>query len=158
MQSTTQSIEGYRGTACVGKACFSPQDIASQPGGWRSFLPTTGPRKGECRSGCQQFVPLGLAKCPTGNSSHLEPCRMPTPINQRCSHSKGEEQMLLELLGAQTNGTFLEIGGNDGFSTTNTWRLEVCHGWRGILVEGHPQLFQRMRAKRPRAQSWHGRL
>ena len=61
--------------------------------------------------------------------------------------------MLLELLGSQTNGTFLEIGGNDGSSTTNTWRLENCHGWRGILVEGHPQLFQTMRAKRPRVLS-----
>ena len=53
------------------------------------------------------------------------------------------------LLGGMRNGTFLELGGNDGFHTTNTRHLEHCLGWRGILIEGQPQNFKKLRANRP---------
>ena len=37
-----------------------------------------------------------------------------------CSHSKGEEQLVMELLGHMRNGTFVEIGGNDRQACTIT--------------------------------------
>ena len=56
---------------------------------------------------------------------------------------------MLDLLRNMRNGTFLEIGGNDGWKTTNTYHLEQCLGWQGIMIEGHPQNFQRMLRARP---------
>lgn len=46
--------------------------------------------------------------------------------------------------------TFLEIGALDGFSQSNTWVFERCLGWRGVLVEGEPSSFERLRENRPR--------
>ena len=39
------------------------------------------------------------------------------------------------------NGVFIEVGGNDGFTQSNTYYLEKFKGWQGILVEGIPQLY-----------------
>jgi FkbM family methyltransferase len=33
------------------------------------------------------------------------------------------------------NGFFIEVGGADGFTQSNTWHLEKFKGWKGILVE-----------------------
>ena len=41
-------------------------------------------------------------------------------------------------------GFFLEIGGNDGISQSNTKHLELYKGWHGILVEPNPENFRRM--------------
>lgn len=49
------------------------------------------------------------------------------------------------------NGFFIEAGANDGFNQSNTYYLERFLGWRGILVEAIPELFQRCRTERPRA-------
>ena len=57
----------------------------------------------------------------------------------------------MELLGHMRNGTFVEIGGNDGLSTTNTYHLERCLGWQGLLIEGHPVNFHKMARARPGA-------
>lgn len=48
-------------------------------------------------------------------------------------------------------GIFLEIGANNGYSQSNTYRLERELGWRGILVEPIPQLARRCRWVRPRS-------
>jgi hypothetical protein len=42
------------------------------------------------------------------------------------------------------NGFFLEVGGNDGFSKSNTKRLELFLGWSGILVEPYLPNFRRI--------------
>lgn len=39
------------------------------------------------------------------------------------------------------NGYFVELGANDGFTQSNTLRLEICSGWRGILIEPTPHLY-----------------
>jgi FkbM family methyltransferase len=52
-------------------------------------------------------------------------------------------------------GTFLEIGGVDGLIESNTWVLERCFGWRGVLIEGHPLFFERLRANRPASLNVH---
>jgi FkbM family methyltransferase len=33
------------------------------------------------------------------------------------------------------NGFYIEVGGADGFTQSNTWHLEKYKGWKGILVE-----------------------
>jgi len=40
-------------------------------------------------------------------------------------------------------GVFLEVGANDGYSQSNTYYLERWLGWRGILIEPHPDAFRR---------------
>lgn len=49
-------------------------------------------------------------------------------------------------------GWFLEAGANDGYTQSNTYYFEKARGWRGLLVEPIPELAQRCRRERPRAQ------
>jgi FkbM family methyltransferase len=46
------------------------------------------------------------------------------------------------------DGTFLEVGGNDGYSQSNTYYLERHKGWSGILIEPLPSLADRCRKLR----------
>jgi FkbM family methyltransferase len=48
-------------------------------------------------------------------------------------------------------GVFLEAGANDGLQQSNTYYLERKKGWRGILVEPIPRLFQQCQNNRPNA-------
>ncbi|HVU25132.1 MAG TPA: FkbM family methyltransferase, partial [Opitutus sp.] len=48
-------------------------------------------------------------------------------------------------------GFFVEAGANDGLEQSNTYYLERFRGWRGLLVEGMPELAARCRKNRPRA-------
>lgn len=48
-------------------------------------------------------------------------------------------------------GFFVEAGANDGYNQSNTYYLERWRGWRGVLVEGIPELAACCRTNRPRA-------
>jgi len=48
-------------------------------------------------------------------------------------------------------GFFIEAGGFDGFTQSNTDYLERFRGWRGILVEPMPELAALARRNRPEA-------
>lgn len=48
-------------------------------------------------------------------------------------------------------GFFIECGANDGYTQSNTYYLEKHRGWRGILIEGIPELYERCRAERTHA-------
>jgi len=50
-----------------------------------------------------------------------------------------------------SNGFFIEAGANDGFKQSNTYYLERFQGWRGILVEAIPELYQKCVRKRPKS-------
>ena len=39
-------------------------------------------------------------------------------------------------------GVFLEVGANDGFKQSNTYYLEKILKWKGILIEGIPELYK----------------
>lgn len=39
---------------------------------------------------------------------------------------------------------YVEIGANDGVSQSNTLLLELCYGWRGLLIEPIPSTFRRL--------------
>ncbi len=52
------------------------------------------------------------------------------------------DRKILPYLGSDP-GLFLEIGANDGYSQSNTYYLERRLGWKGILIEPVPGLYQR---------------
>jgi FkbM family methyltransferase len=60
------------------------------------------------------------------------------------------DRKLNELLD-QDDGFFVEAGGNDGFTQSNTYWLERFRGWRGILVEPMQELYEACRDERPDA-------
>ncbi|WP_160326689.1 FkbM family methyltransferase [Burkholderia sp. lig30] len=50
------------------------------------------------------------------------------------------------------NGVFVEAGANDGIRQSNSLHFESKRGWRGILVEAVPALYEECRRHRPHAQ------
>lgn len=48
----------------------------------------------------------------------------------------------------QRDGVFVEIGGFDGVTGSNCLFFELMRGWRGLLVEPSPRLFEQARAAR----------
>lgn len=47
--------------------------------------------------------------------------------------------------------TYVEIGGFDGKTESNSRFFDVCLGWEGLLVEANPTTFQKLVANRPHA-------
>ena len=56
------------------------------------------------------------------------------------------------------NGFFVEAGGNDGFTQSNTFFLEKGLKWKGVLVEAIPELFEKCKATRTRSAVVNGGL
>jgi FkbM family methyltransferase len=48
-------------------------------------------------------------------------------------------------------GFFVEAGGYDGYTQSNTYFLERFRGWRGVLVEPVPELYRECVIERPRS-------
>ncbi len=46
-------------------------------------------------------------------------------------------------------GFFIEAGANDGYAQSNTYYLETELGWRGVLIEGIPELAEKCVPQRP---------
>ncbi len=55
-------------------------------------------------------------------------------------------------------GIFVEAGANDGIRQSNTMYFETVRGWRGLLVEAIPDLYQQCRRHRPQAKVIWGAL
>ena len=49
-------------------------------------------------------------------------------------------------------GFFIEAGANNGFCQSNTYYLEHLRDWRGILIEGIPELYEQCVLERSRSQ------
>ena len=67
---------------------------------------------------------------------------------------RGQDKWIInifELKKKLYKGFFLEIGGGNGFSNSNTFILEEYFGWKGILVEPDPEQFKKLKNLRPRA-------
>jgi FkbM family methyltransferase len=60
------------------------------------------------------------------------------------------DRQLVEIL-PQRPGFFIEAGANDGYEQSNTYALEKLRGWRGLLVEPIPALYQEAVKERPGA-------
>lgn len=54
-------------------------------------------------------------------------------------------------IGELRSGFFIEAGGNDGLTQSNTLYFERYLGWRGLLIEPIPALAEQCRANRPGA-------
>ncbi len=64
----------------------------------------------------------------------------------------GEDALVLSAF--ESPGYFVEIGALDGVFLSNTKALEE-EGWRGLLIEAHPEHFAALRAARPETQALH---
>ena len=97
---------------------------------------------------------------------------LPSTAERRCCHScesvsmcttsDGLEHHMVNLFlphvlrtAATSPPRFLEIGGFDGLTGTNTLYLDRCLGWQGVMVEAHPRSFSTMRRHRPGVLSIH---
>ena len=49
----------------------------------------------------------------------------------------------------EQGGFFVEAGGNDGYTQSNTYVFERRHGWHGVLVEPVPELARACALERP---------
>lgn len=59
----------------------------------------------------------------------------------------GEDLLLLPtllLLAGGKPGTFVELGAFDGVTFSNTYMLERCFGWTGLLIEASPPNFAKL--------------
>ena len=58
---------------------------------------------------------------------------------------RGQDRWVInEVFPGKTGGFFLELGAADGFSESNTYVLEKRYHWRGICIEPHPVLFDKL--------------
>ena len=51
---------------------------------------------------------------------------------------------VLDMLKNKENGFFLDIGAFDGIKFSNTYILEKYFNWKGLLVEAHPDNYNKM--------------
>ena len=49
------------------------------------------------------------------------------------------------------NGTFVEVGANDGLLQSNTKLFEEFYGWTGVLIEPSKSVFKKLQENRPQA-------
>lgn len=59
----------------------------------------------------------------------------------------GQDQYIDNLFNKKRNGFFVEIGGYDGETFSNTLFLEKERGWDGLLVEANPYTYKQMVAR-----------
>ena len=86
--------------------------------------------------------------------NYMQKCLPPkAKLNKKKFRSQRMEDALLErhIFRGRTGGIFLEIGGLDGLQFSNSWYFEQSLCWRGILIEGLPSSFEKMKKNRPLA-------
>lgn len=60
----------------------------------------------------------------------------------------GQDILVHELTNRKLNGTFVDIGANDGITISNTSMLEKQFGWNGIAIEPIPSVFEKLESNR----------
>ncbi|QBY56434.1 FkbM family methyltransferase [Cupriavidus oxalaticus] len=61
---------------------------------------------------------------------------------------QGQDLFVVDALGGQVGGYFLDSGASNGRKGSNTWLLESEYGWSGVCVEPNAEAFQQLRANR----------
>lgn len=56
----------------------------------------------------------------------------------------GQDKTLLSLLEGRRNGFFVELGAGNGISLSNSYYFEKVLGWRGLLIEPNPDLYDEL--------------
>jgi len=64
--------------------------------------------------------------------------------NQSKYSQSGQDAFVLYYFKNKRNGTFIDIGANDGVSLSNTYYLEKDLGWSGICFEPIPDIFAKL--------------
>ena len=65
--------------------------------------------------------------------------------NNACFSQAGQDEFIDRfILAGKTGGVFVDIGGHDGVTGSNTWFFEKFRNWTGICVEAAPALFAAM--------------
>ena len=66
-----------------------------------------------------------------------------------CDNNKIQLDLkLIEIFKNKTNGTYIELGANDGLNSSNTKLLEESFNWSGILIEPSKDSFSRLLTNR----------
>lgn len=66
------------------------------------------------------------------------------PLNKTYYSQLGQDEIVDRLLNEKLNGFYVEIGGYDGVSLSNTLFFEEERHWSGLLVEANPNLFLKL--------------
>jgi FkbM family methyltransferase len=70
-------------------------------------------------------------------------------VGESVSHSQiGQEQWVLDVYGDTHQGYFVDVGGYDGISNSNTLLLEKVHRWSGLIIEPDPLIFPQLESNR----------
>lgn len=74
-------------------------------------------------------------------------------VNILPSHSSGygaggQDLYVAQLLGKARNGTFVDIGANDGVTISNTLYFEKELGWNGLAIEPIPSTYEKLKQNR----------
>lgn len=65
------------------------------------------------------------------------------------SHSYQDQDLfVIDVLGGQVGGFFLDSGASNGRKGSNTWLLESQYGWQGVCIEPNADTFQQLKAHR----------
>lgn len=80
---------------------------------------------------------------------------LPQDISTYSQH--GEELYIWQQLGFKPSGFFIEIGAYDGVRLSNSYFFERI-GWKGILIEAHPELAKQCQLNRPNSTTLHAAL
>ena len=64
----------------------------------------------------------------------------------------------LEVYFPYKNGFFIEVGANNGISMSNTYYFAKLRQWKGILIEGIPELYQECLLERPESKVFNNAL
>lgn len=65
------------------------------------------------------------------------------------SQSEEDAYLLNKFFTGLCNGTYIELGGLDGVTYSNSFVFNKELGWKGVLVEGSPDLAERLKRNRP---------
>lgn len=57
-----------------------------------------------------------------------------------------EQERIVKYFGGSKNGTFIDIGANDGVTLSNTYALARHYGWTGLLIEASPKAYDKLLA------------
>jgi FkbM family methyltransferase len=74
--------------------------------------------------------------------------RMLDPAGYPFASQAGQDVVVDRLLGGKRGGTFVDVGGYDGVTGSNTLFFEQWRGWTGVLVEPVPAQLEKARALR----------
>lgn len=72
-----------------------------------------------------------------------------TPVQYHSQPATRQDEWVVQKTGGYAGGYFVEIGAHNGVRHSNTKALEDHFGWKGLLVEPNPVLFEALRYNRP---------